>query len=43
MSKKRFFFRCLSPFYKRIPFAKFLYWQSRYLTDMGARVLTLRP
>jgi FkbM family methyltransferase len=39
MSNRRFFFSQLAPLYKHIPFARFLFWQSRFLTEEGARRL----
>ncbi len=42
MSNKRFFFPQLAPLYKRIPFARCLLWQSRFLTEDGARWLATK-
>ncbi|MGA2936781.1 MAG: FkbM family methyltransferase [Syntrophobacteraceae bacterium] len=42
MSKRRFFFPQLAPLYKRIPFARCLLWQSRFLTEDGARWLAMQ-
>ncbi len=42
MSDRRFFFPQLAPFYKRIPFARCLLWQSRFLTEEGARWLATK-
>ncbi len=42
MSNRRFFFPQLAPLYKRIPFARCLFWQSRFLTEAGARWLAAK-
>ncbi len=41
MSSKRFYFPWLAPLYRRVPFERFLSWQSRFLTEEGARKLAL--
>ncbi len=37
MSFKRIYIPWLAPLYKRVPFARCLLWQARFLTDEGAR------
>jgi len=41
MLSKRFYFPWLAPLYRRVPFARFLLWQSRFLTEEGLRKLAL--
>lgn len=38
---KRFYFSWLAPLYKRVPFARFLLWQSQFLTELGASKLAI--
>ncbi len=41
MPHQRIFFPWLAPLYQRVPFARFLAWQARFLTPVGARKLGL--